>query len=364
MGLKESLERVRVLFEGTTVDSKLAPSSPPAAIELSAERVAGVRVGRDRKTRGMTVKAAAFRPLPPGALEASLVRQNVRDAQAVGQALDAVLKGVAPGEHKVSLLLPDQAARVSLLTFPEVPGTRKELLDLVRFRMAKALPFKTDEAAIDLQPLGRTVGGSAAPGSGTVLAVFMHRPILEQYETLLTSRGYWPGLVGLSSLELFNLHRRHLQGGAGPRGAVVERVAGGGPGAAGASGASDLMILNLTRHDLSLLIASHGQIIFFRSKALPAGAEGGADLQAVRREIYTSLAFYQEKLLGRGLQRVWVRAAGLDAQPILDAVREESGVSAEPLRLAQALSLAAGGVDDHVATLIAPAAGAVTGRRA
>jgi hypothetical protein len=229
--------------------------------------------------------------------------------------------------------------------------------------MAKALPFKSDEAVIDLQPLGRTIGGSVAPGSGTVLAVFMHRPILEQYETLLTSRGYWPGLVGLSSLELFNLHRRHLPGGAaGARGgAVVERVAQG--GAAGA--ASDLMLLNLTRHDLSLLIASQGQIIFFRSKGLPGGAAGGPDLQAVRREIYTSLAFYQEKLLGRGLMRVWVRAAGLDAQPILDAVREESGVAVEPLRLAQAMSLAGvPGVDENVATLIAPAAGAVTGRRA
>jgi type IV pilus assembly protein PilM len=345
MGLKESLERVRVLFEGTAVDSKLAPSFPPAAIELSIERVTGVRVGRDRKTRGMAVKAAAFRTLPPGALEASLVRPNVRDAGTVGRALDEVLKEIAPGEHRVSLLLPDQAARVSLLSFPEIPGTRKELLELVRFRMAKALPFKAEDAAIDLQPLGRTVGTTAVPGSGTVLAVFMHRPILEQYEGLLTARGYWPGLVGLSSLELFNLHRQHLQGNP----VVADR---------------DLMLLNLTRHDLSLLIASHGQVIFFRSKALPGGTAEGPDLKAVRREIYTSLAFYQEKLLGRGLQRVWVRAAGLEAAPILEAVREESGVAVEPLRLAQTMSLAgAEGADERVATLFAPAAGAVTGRR-
>jgi type IV pilus assembly protein PilM len=346
MGLKESLERVRVLFEGTAVDSKLAPSFPPAAIELSVERVTGVRVGRDRKTRGMAVRAAAFRPLPHGALEASLVRPNVRDTETVGRALDEVLKEVAPGEHRVSLLLPDQAARVSLLSFPEIPGTRRELLELVRFRMAKALPFKAEDAAIDLQPLGRTVGATAVPGSGTVLAVFMHRPILEQYEALLTSRGYWPGLVGLASLELFNLHRRHLCGNP----VVTDQ---------------DLMLLNLTRHDLSLLIASNGQVIFFRSKALPGGTAEGPDLPAVRREIYTSLAFYQEKLLGRGLQRVWVRAAGLDAAPILDAVREESGVAVEALRLSEAMSFAsATGVDEQVATLIAPAAGAVAGRRA
>ena len=345
MGLKETLERLRVLFDGTSLDSPLPPPFPPAAIEIGPERISGVRVVRDRRARRMVVKAAAWRDLPEGAVEASLTRLNVRDDAAVGTALDEVLKAVAPGEHKVSLLLPDAAARVSILTFPALPGTRRELEELVRFRMTKALPFKADEAAMDLLPLGAPVGAGATPGAGAVMAVFLHRPILEQYEALLTTRGYWPGLVGLSTLELFNLYRTLL----------------------GASTAQerDLMLLNLTHRDLSLLIASAGKVIFYRCKNLPVGEGGLPEIQAVRREIYTSLAFYQEKLLGRGLARVWLRTAGMDPQPVADAVREEAGTSVEVLSLSQVLHLGeATGLHESGAALLAPAAGAVAGRRA
>lgn len=292
----------------------------------------------------MAVKAAAWRDLPKGAIEATLARPNVRDEAAVGAALDEVLKAVAPGEHKVSLLLPDAAARVSILTFPALPGTRRELEEMVRFRMTKALPFKADEAAMDLVPLGDAIGAGAMPGAGAVMAVFLHRPILEQYESLMTARGYWPGLVGLSTLELFNLYRSML----GTN--VQER---------------DLMLLNLTYRDLSLLIASRGKVIFYRCKNLPAGPDGQPDLQAVRREIYTSLAFYQEKLLGRGLSRVWLRAAGMDSAAVAAAVREEAGALVEVLSLSQVLHLGeAMGLDESGTSLLAPAAGAVAGRRA
>ena len=344
MGLKEQLERLRVLFDGTSLDSPLPPPFPPAAVEIGPERVSGVRVVRDRRSKRMVVKAAAWRDLPAGAVEATLVRPNVKDEVAVGAALDEVLKAVAPGEHKVSLLLPDAAARVAILTFPSLPGTRRELEEMVRFRMTKALPFKAEDAAMDLMPLGAAVGSGATPGAGAVMAVFLHRPILEQYEALLTARGYWPGLVGLSTLELFNLYRALISTGTAER---------------------DLMLLNLTHRDLSLLIGSGGKIIFYRCKNLPVGEGGLPDIQAVRREIYTSLAFYQEKLLGRGLGRVWLRTAGMDPQPIAAAVREEAGTNVEVLSLSQVLYLGeAMDLPETGSALLAPAAGAVAGRRA
>ena len=345
MGLKQQLERLRVLFEGTSLDSPLPPPFPPAAIEIGPERVSGVRVVRDRRSKRMVVKAAAWRDLPEGAVEATLVRPNVKDVAAVGAALDEVLKAVAPGEHKVSLLLPDASARVAILTFPSLPETRKELEEMVRFRMTKSLPFKAEDAAMDFVPLGAPAGAGAIPGAGAVMAVFLHRPILEQFEGLLTSRGYWPGLVGLSTLELFNLYRALL----GPN----------------ASHERDLMLLNLTHRDLSLVIASAGKIIFYRCKSLPVGEGGLPEIQAVRREIYTSLAFYQEKLLGRGLGRAWLRTAGMDPQPVAAAVREEAGTAVEILSLSQVLHLGeAMGLEESGAALLAPAAGAVAGRRA
>lgn len=341
MGLKETIERARLLFEGTSLDSPLPPAYPPAAIEIAPDRITGVRVARERRGGRPSVRAVAVQPLPEGAIELSLVRANLLDPRAVGAALDQVLRAVAPGEHKVSLLLPDPVARVSLLNFPSLPGTRKELVEMVRFRMGKALPFKAEDAAMDLMPVSSAQG---APSAGAVLAIFMHRPILEQYEGLLTSRGYWPGLVGLSTLELFNLFRGRFKAGAGDR---------------------DVMLLNLTRQSLTLLIASAGQVIFYRCKPHPGGDGAESGLAGVKREIYTSLAFYQEKLLGRGIGRVWVRASGFPEAEVIEAASSEAGCPVEPLRLGNAVQVGESArLDEAAASEAAPAAGAAAGRRA
>ena len=340
MGVKESLERMRVLFEGTSLDSRLAPRYPAAAVEIAPDMVTGIRVERDRRKGRHVVRAAAWSDLPAGAIDASLHKPNVVDAKAVGKALDEVLHAVARGEHRVSLLLPDHAARVSLINFTALPTTRRELVEMVRFRMAKGLPFKAEEAALDLMPLQATETGSA----GAVLAVFMHRPILEQYEALLTDRGYWPGLVGLSSLELFNLFRGRLVAGTQER---------------------DLLVLNLTRYSLSLLILSAGRIVFYRCKPHAGGKPVESDLAGVRREIYTSLAFYQEKLLGRGLGQAWLRVAGVPVEAAVETIAKEAGCPVEVLRLAEALEVPSGTrLDEQAMARVAPVAGAVVGRRA
>jgi hypothetical protein len=341
MGLKETIERVRVLFEGTSLDSPLPPSYPPAAIEIAPDRITGVRIARERRGGRLSLKAAVTHALPEGSIDLSLVRPNLNDAAAVGAALDQVLRAVAPGEHKVSLLLPDPVARVALLNFQSLPSTRRELVEMVRFRMGKALPFKAEEAAMDLMPVATAKG---APSAGALLAVFMHRPILEQYEGLLTARGYWPGLVGLSTLELYNLFRGSISAGVADR---------------------DAMLLNLTRDALTLLIVSGGQIIFYRCKPHPGGVAAESNLAGVKREIYTSLAFYQEKLLGRGIGRVWLRAAGISEAAAIEAAGTEAGCPVEVLRLGQAVQGGdAAKLDDAAAAETAPAAGAAAGRRA
>ena len=345
MGVKESLERMRVLFDGTSRDSRLAPASPSLAIEIDPDRISGVRLHPDRKNGRLVVRKAAWSDLPPGCIEPALARANIVDPAAVGKALDRVLHGLGTGEHRASLLLPDHVARVSILGFNALPATRRELLEMVRFRMAKSLPFKSEEAALDVMPVGGAAGAPGAAGgpvTGSVLAIFMHQPILEEYEALLTARGLWPGLVALSTFELFNLFRKLLDAGDPD---------------------SDRLLLNLTRRYLSILILSRGQILFYRCKPHPGGVDLDTDLTGVRREIYTSLAFYQEKLLGRGIGGAWLRTAGVLAPPVIEAVRAEAGCAVTSLRL---LDLVTPGesvkLGPEEADLMAPAVGAAAGR--
>ena len=302
MARLELMQKFTDLFDRLGGES-LPPRYPHVAVEITADRVTGVRLAVDRKGGRMRLAASQSVPLPAGAIDVSLTKPNVLDGQAVMQALHDVFVKLAPRDHRLSLLLPDDVARVSLLGFATLPKTRRELADLVRFRMAKSLPFKPEEAVLDLMVLGAS---SARPGASaaSVLAVFVHRAVLEQYEALLSACGYWPGLVSLSTFELFNLFR---------------------PTFAGKKAADrDSLVLNVTAHYLSVVILRDTDVIFYRCK--PHLATDQIDtLTDVQRELYTSLAFYQEKLLGRGIGRVFLRCAGLPLDPIKEAAGAEIG---------------------------------------
>jgi hypothetical protein len=319
----------------------LPPRYPSVAMEITPARVTGVRLAHDRKTGKRRIAAVESRDLFEGAIEVSLMKPNIQQPEAVRLVVEQVLHALAPEDHRVSLLLPDDVARVALLGFAALPKTRRELLDLVRFRMSKSLPFKPEEAAVDLMILE---GSAHHPGASTasVLASFVHRGVLEQYESLCAACGYWPGLVSLSTFELFNLFRPLFA-----RKKAVDR---------------DSLVLNVTGEYLSVVILRDTDVIFYRCKPHLAVA-GGDTLADVRRELYTSLAFYQEKLLGRGIGRVFLRCADLPLAPIREAAGAETGGEVEILDPLLVVPQNGGPpVSAEQAALLAPVIGAVAGR--
>ena len=345
MTLTERLKSLSRLLEGGGMETRLPPRYPGVAVELTADRVTGVRVAAERKTGRLLLRQVEWRPLPEGAIRPSLTRPNIASPEPVTQAVKEILHALAPGEHRVSVLLPDHVARVALLGFTALPRTRRELADLVRFRMAKSLPYRSDEAALDLMLLGGGASAAGGPAAASVLAAFIHRAVLDQFEMLFLGAGYWPGLVGLSTFELFNLFRARI----------------GGESADG----RDALLMNATPRYLSILIFSGGQIIFYRCKPYAVNTAGQESLVGIRREIYTSLAFYQEKLLGRGIGHAFLRVVDLPRGSVREAVEGEVGCGVSWLDLAAVLSPAEGvTLDDEIASRASPAAGAAAGRRA
>jgi len=340
----DTLKSLTALLEPGLQEPRLPPRYPNVAVELAPDGIVGVRLAADRKSGRVTVQHVESRPLPPGAIEPSLTSPNVLMTEPVVHALGEVLSRLAATDHRVSVLIPDHVARVALLSFPTLPRSRRELADLLRFRMAKSLPFKPEEAAVDFMVPGAGASGPG-PAGASVLAVFIHRAVLEQYEALFTRAGYWPGLVGLSTFELYNLFRAPLT--------------------AHRAGGKDALLLNVTPHYLSLLILSAGSIIFYRCKAHPAGAGAEEGVRAVGRELYTSLAFYQEKLLGRGIERAFLRSTGMPREAVLEVVSREAGCPVELLDPSQVVSLPEAETRDaEAASRVAAVAGAVAGRRA
>src|SRR5206468_4389229 len=103
-------------------------------------------------------------------------------------------------------------------------------------------------------------------------------------------------------------------------------------------------------------------VIFYRCKPHTQAASGDSQTD-VRREIYTSLAFYQEKLLGRGIGRVFLRCAGMPPETIREAAGAETGGEVEILDPLDVVPInGARPRSPGLASVAAPALGAVAGR--
>jgi type IV pilus assembly protein PilM len=91
--------------------------------------------------------------------------------------------------RNAALIIPDYAVRMAVLDFEQFPPGEEERVALLRFRLRKSVPFHIEEArlaySVQLQEAKRT----------EVLAVAIARPILVEYESLLTEAGYRVGLV-------------------------------------------------------------------------------------------------------------------------------------------------------------------------
>jgi hypothetical protein len=291
------------------------------------------------RVRGLDFERAfGLRPeYPRMALE--LERKSMADQELIDQSrLSETIRnlfettGVRPG--KISLVLPDNLAKLSLLTLPERPPSRRQLEEVIRFKMRRGVPFRLADAAMSYQLLpGEDKGLS-------ILVAVMRRALIERCEAALESVGARPGLVDLCTPNLLNLCRTKIE-------------------AANAEG--DVAFLNCAGTYFSLAIFRRSRLVFMRCKTYSMGnGEPGPINGLLARELSYSLSYYEEKLGGEGIRTLFVRSlevpfeelggqlTSLDAEHVklinpVDAVDTEDGAKVEPV-LAQRLAPALGAV--------------------
>ncbi len=163
---------------------RLVADPPPADIfEVSGRAIAAAHRNGD----GPELKHAE---LAEGVLKVTPLEDNVTD-QGAFQAAVNLLSGPAGGRKRpAALVLPDFAARISVLDFQTFPGSAAEQAMLVRFRMKKTVPFDIDAAALSYhaQP-------AAPDGRVDVVAALMPLEILARYEAPFRAAGFQVGLV-------------------------------------------------------------------------------------------------------------------------------------------------------------------------
>ena len=259
----------------------LHPAYPPVAVELDQDSLVLVRLLK--KGRGKPALEAHQVAGLTGTQETPTMFRPVLGA---GEEITRVLKelfvrtGTKPG--KVSVVLPDNVAKITLITLPERPATRKQLNEVVRFKLRKSIPFRMDDAVLSYQVL------PAEGAQVNILVSLMHRLVVQQYESAVQDAGARPGLIDLCTPNLLNLCRREIAG-LNQQG-------------------KDVALLNYDKIYFSLVILRAGRIIFFRSKAFQKVDVDGGTLRILAKEMNHSMAYYQAKLQGEAIDTLLVRS--------------------------------------------------------
>jgi type IV pilus assembly protein PilM len=144
-----------------------------------------------------------FLPFEPGTLVVSPVEDNVLRPDLVASTIGKFAGSNGSKKRRAAaVILPDYAARVTVLDFDSFPSAAEEQLSLVRFRVKKTVPFDIDSAAVSyfVQP-------AAGSKRIEVLAVTVAMEVIARYEALFRSAGFHPGVVTTSTLAALNLYQ-------------------------------------------------------------------------------------------------------------------------------------------------------------
>jgi type IV pilus assembly protein PilM len=174
--------------------SRLVKDPPPDYLfELSE---AGIAYSQQGQT--------GFQPLEPGAIIASPVEDNIKQPDAVRAAIARIepVNGSKSKRRHAAVILPDYAARVTVLDFDSFPSDPDEQLALVRFRVKKTIPFEIESAAISYYVQPQHIKGKIE-----VIVVMVTLEIVANYEALFRNTGFHPGLVTTSGLATLSLYQ-------------------------------------------------------------------------------------------------------------------------------------------------------------
>jgi type IV pilus assembly protein PilM len=309
------------------LSSWFASPPPSAAVEIGAGRVTAVVLGVVDGQPAVT--AQATERLPDGLVAPALTTPNLTDKAAVAAAVQRALRGVGVSRGRVALVVPDGAAKVSIVRFESVPAKAEDLAQLVRWQVRKNVPFPLEQAQVSWTP-----GVADATGADYVVTV-ARQDIVQEYEQAVAAAGVQVGLVDLATFNLVNL-----------------LLAGDAAGA----GRGDWLMVHVTPDASTMAIVRDGALLLFRHR--PAEAEGSlADLG------HQTAMYYEDRLDGQGLSRVVVAARDVgpgvlgDLQALGRALEERTGrpaVQIDPRALVRVAAESSAGGADRVA-IAAPA---------
>lgn len=164
------------------------PPLPSTGVSIHRRAVA---VACTRHARGkLFVQQAAVEPLAAGVIEPAFDGVNIKNRDALGEALGRALTGAGlKRRSRWCMALPAAACRMFSLDLDDVPDNVKELAQILEWKAERFLGMAAGELALACE---RIMSG---PTGGRFLVVAVRTDVLTAYESVLTDLGLHPGWV-------------------------------------------------------------------------------------------------------------------------------------------------------------------------
>lgn len=269
----------------TANSSWLASDAPLAAVEIAGHRVTVVSLAKG--AGGPVVQGWASEALPDGAVVPSLTSLNIADAAAVGAALRRALSRAGIKGKRTGLVIPDLAAKVSLVPFETVPERQEDLAELITWQVRKGAPFRIDDAQMAFVP-----GAPHGTKGRTFVVTVARKDVVRQYEDVCAAAGAQAGVVDLASFNVINAVLAGRGDGNQPAGDPST-----GSGSPRAQSRGDWLLVNTTRESQTLAIMRGDTLLFFRNRPIDSD-ETLPDL------VHQTAMYYEDRLQGAGFARV------------------------------------------------------------
>jgi type IV pilus assembly protein PilM len=167
----------------------LRAGRPPAAVEITRRGVLAAY-----RSESEQMPSYAFQALPVDTVVPRIDEPNLRPPEVVAAAIRSALKQVSPLSRDITLVLPDSTTRVFILDFDTLPSNHSDILEIMRFRLRKVVPFDVENAEISYQVLP-----SRETKCRALVAIIPER-VLAEYEDAVHAAGYESGAVLPSGL--------------------------------------------------------------------------------------------------------------------------------------------------------------------
>jgi hypothetical protein len=243
--------------------------------------------------RSVEMAADLFGPGPLGG--------PLRDVAAFGEQLEGLLKGLDGPVKEAALVLPDRFLRLIFTETGDLPRKKKDVQDVLRFKLARLVPFRTEDlriSATEVSPF------SDQEEPRRLLLGFALEALVEQLEEAFAAVGVALGRITNTTLALASSLEHNL-------------------------GAQDLAAL-VTLHPGAYTVCyfQAGEPVLYRYKTLPSVARPS---EVVRRDLRLTSGFVAQHFPGRPLSRLYLAAPQEQEEAWIEWLNEELELVPEPL---------------------------------